>query len=131
MHLLPDGGAGLRIIDSDRVCDAIAALGDRRGVLDWARRYSSLADPTRLSLLLCVHRAGPISVSDLAAAVGLSEATVSQSLRLLRGGGAVSAEREGRVVRYTLADQTLVPLLEAVNPDAELHHSQGSAAGCG
>jgi len=36
-----------------------------------------LADPTRLALLTCISAAGPISVSDLAAATGLHGMTIS------------------------------------------------------
>ena len=118
-HLTADA----RYIDSDRVCDAIAALGEPGVVPDWAARFELLADPTRLALLVCIHRVGPISVSDLAAATGTADATTSQALRHLRGSGAVTAHRDGRVVRYTLADETLRPLLTAVNPSPVLHHS--------
>jgi len=72
-----------------------------------------LADPTRLSLLTCIQAAGPISVSDLAAATGIADATVSQTLRYLRAWHAVEAEREGRVVRYRLVDEAIAELLRA------------------
>ena len=127
MHLIPPDRAGRRMIDSDRVCDAIAALGDTAQVAAWAARYSLLADPTRLSLLLCIDRVGPISVSDLSAATDLPDTTVSQALRFLRIVGAVQADRRGRVMLYTLADPLLAPLLDAVNPHPRLHHATGGA----
>ncbi|MGH3226598.1 MAG: ArsR/SmtB family transcription factor, partial [Streptosporangiaceae bacterium] len=65
--------------------------------------FSVLADPTRLTLLTCIGAAGPISVSDLAAATGINGATVSQTLRYLRASEIVSTERDGRVIRYQLA----------------------------
>ena len=123
MHHLPSDHDDLRIIDSDRVCDAIAALGDRQAVLDWAGRFELLSDPTRLALLVCIHRVGPISVSDLAAATGNTDSTTSQALRHLRSRGAVNTQRAGRVIRYTLADSSLAPLLESVNPAPVLHHA--------
>jgi DNA-binding transcriptional ArsR family regulator len=123
MHRVPVERSGHRIIDADRVCDAISALGEPAAVRSWAQRFDVLADPTRLALLVCIHRVGPISVSDLAVAVGANDATVSQSLRLLRTRGAVQARRVGRVVRYTLADDALAPLLSAVNPAPTLHHA--------
>jgi ArsR family transcriptional regulator, lead/cadmium/zinc/bismuth-responsive transcriptional repressor len=76
--------------------------------------FALLGDPSRLALLVSIHRAGPICVSDLAAATGLKEATVSQALRLLRSRGAVVADRDGRLVRYALADENLVALVERV-----------------
>jgi DNA-binding transcriptional ArsR family regulator len=129
MHLIPPDRAGRRMIDSDRVCDAIAALGDPGEVSTWAARYALIADSTRLSLLLCIDRVGPISVSDLSAATDLPDTTVSQALRYLRIVGAVEATRHGRVMLYTLADPLLSPLLDAVNPHPQLHHSGAHAAG--
>jgi len=71
-----------------------------------------LGDPTRLMLLTCIKAAGPISVSDLAAATGISDTTVSQTLRFLRAAQTVSTERDGRVIRYQLASTRIVALLD-------------------
>ena len=111
MHLLPAERADQRVIDEDKVCQAIAALGQSPDVETRARQFALLGDPTRLRLLTCIASAGPISVSDLAAATGLVEATVSQTLRHLRASQAVDAQREGRVVRYRVADPVVAELL--------------------
>lgn len=100
----------MRIIDAERVCQAVAAL-DSEDVRVRARHFAVLADPTRLSLLTCISAAGPISVSDLAAATGIQEATVSQTLRYLRMAQVVSTERDGRIIRYQLADSPVAVLL--------------------
>ena len=76
-----------------------------------ARQFALLADPTRLTLLTCIRAAEPISVSDLAAATGINDATVSQTLRYLRASQTVIAERAGRVVRYRLASTPITALL--------------------
>ncbi|HEV2375115.1 MAG TPA: metalloregulator ArsR/SmtB family transcription factor [Streptosporangiaceae bacterium] len=111
MHLLPAERSGQRVIDGERVCQAISALGDAAVIRDQARRFALLGDPTRLALLTCIHAAGPISVSDLAAATGITDATVSQTLRYLRASQVVTAERDGRVVRYQLSDSSIAGLL--------------------
>jgi ArsR family transcriptional regulator, lead/cadmium/zinc/bismuth-responsive transcriptional repressor len=103
VHLLPAERSGLRVIDSERVCDAIAALGDPGVIRARAEHFAVLADPTRLALLTCISAAGPISVSDLVAATGVNDTTVSQALRYLRAAQIVTTEREGRVIRYRLA----------------------------
>ena len=84
MHLLSAEQSGHRVIDGERVCQAIAALDDRETIQERARRFAVLGDPTRLMILTCIKAAGPISVSDLAAATGLNDTTVSQTLRFLR-----------------------------------------------
>ncbi|WP_158887248.1 ArsR/SmtB family transcription factor [Amycolatopsis anabasis] len=105
-----------RLIDANRVDDAIEGLGDRETVREWAQRFAILADPSRLTLLVCIHYAKEICVSDLAAAAGMSDTAVSQALRLLRAHGLVAAHREGRVVRYRLADATVHDLIHHVRP---------------
>jgi Predicted transcriptional regulators len=97
MHLVPPERAHRRIIDDHRVCEAIAGVGDSRDVRTWAARFAALSDPARLTLLLCIHAAGPICVSDLAVAADMNDTAVSQSLRLLRSEGIVTAHRDGRV----------------------------------
>ena len=104
VHLIPSERTHRRVIDGHRVCAAIEALGAPPRVATWAQRFALLGDPGRLSLMLCVWRAGPISVSDLAVATNMNDTTVSQALRLLRANGLVTAERDGRVIRYRLND---------------------------
>ncbi|HTW05150.1 MAG TPA: metalloregulator ArsR/SmtB family transcription factor [Streptosporangiaceae bacterium] len=111
MHLLPAERADQRIIDGERVCEAIAALDDPAEMRARAQRFALLADPTRLTVLTCIQAAGPISVSDLAAATGINDATVSQTLRYLRAAQTVSSQRDGRVIRYELSDASVAELL--------------------
>jgi DNA-binding transcriptional ArsR family regulator len=112
MHLVPAERAGQRTIDGHRVCEAIAAVGEPERIRAWADRFSLLSDPGRLSLLLALHEAGPIAVSDLAVATGMRDAAVSQALRLLRTAGIVQGEKDGRIVRYRLLDDPVSALLE-------------------
>jgi ArsR family transcriptional regulator, lead/cadmium/zinc/bismuth-responsive transcriptional repressor len=120
MHLVPADRADHRTIDGHRACEAIAALGDPAVVASWAQRFSLLADPGRLSLLVCIKAAGPISVTDLAVAAGMNDTTVSQALRLLRAAGLVAAQRDGRVIRYSLADEEVGSVLARLFPAPEV-----------
>jgi DNA-binding transcriptional ArsR family regulator len=119
MHLLPAERAAHRIIDPERVCAAIEGLGDPAKATAWARRFALLADPTRLRLLLAIKTAGPVSVSDLAAATGIGDATVSQTLRYLRASGTVTTERDGRIIRYQLHHHVIGELLNQVTAPRE------------
>jgi DNA-binding transcriptional ArsR family regulator len=113
VHLLPADRSDHRIIDAERICQAIEALDRPEVIAARARQFAVLADPTRLTLLMAIKAAGPISVSDLAAATGINDATVSQTLRYLRASETVIAERDGRVVRYRLASTPVTDLLAA------------------
>jgi DNA-binding transcriptional ArsR family regulator len=68
-----------------------------------AEVLKTLASPRRLDILHELAN-GPIEVGRLAAAIGASQPNVSQHLAVLRTAGIVEAEREGREVRYRLAD---------------------------
>ncbi|MGV0742209.1 ArsR/SmtB family transcription factor [Mycolicibacterium sp. XJ870] len=93
-----------------QVARASSALADV-DTPGWAQRFDLLSDPHRLEILLGLHRAPGICVSDLAAALGRSENAVSQALRVLRRQGWVSSTRVGRTVNYRLEDETVHDLL--------------------
>jgi len=118
VHLVPADRRHRRILDEERVCTAIGAVGEPTNIAAWAERFAVVSDPSRLTLLLCIAHAGPISVTDLATAADMNDTTDSQSLRLLRAAGTVTAQREGRIIRYELADDQIGQLLDRVNPVA-------------
>jgi ArsR family transcriptional regulator len=68
-----------------------------------AEVLKTLASPRRLEIL---HRLaeGPCEVGRLAEELGASQPNISQHLAVLRAAGIVDAERDGREVRYRLAD---------------------------
>lgn len=77
-----------------------------------AEVFSQLGDGTRLKILwiLCHSRE---CVSDIAAAIGTSNAVVSHHLQLLRRSGLVKAERQGQEIHYSLNDTKEAKLLHA------------------
>jgi DNA-binding transcriptional ArsR family regulator len=113
---VPPERADRRIIEDEQVCAAIAGIGDPSNVTSWATRFATLGDPSRLTLLLAMHTAGPISVSDLAVAADMNDTTVSQALRLLKSSGVVASERDGRIVRYRLVNDPIATLLNGMAP---------------
>jgi DNA-binding transcriptional ArsR family regulator len=68
-----------------------------------AEVLKTLASPRRLEILHVLAN-GPIEVGHLAEAIGATQPNVSQHLAMLRAAGIVEAERDGREVRYRLAD---------------------------
>ncbi|MDX6217614.1 MAG: hypothetical protein QOG99_3198 [Frankiales bacterium] len=79
-----------------------------------ARLFQSLADPTRLRILLRLHR-GECRVVDLVAEVGLAQATVSQHLACLRSCGLVQSRPVGRQNLYSFAVPEIRELLAAAD----------------
>ncbi len=87
-----------------------------------------LSNPARLRLL-CALLNGERSVGELEVALGSSQSYVSGQLARMRAEELVIGRRQGRIIRYRIADPRLVPILERLYevfcppPDA------GSAAG--
>ncbi|MFN8622182.1 MAG: metalloregulator ArsR/SmtB family transcription factor [Chloroflexota bacterium] len=67
----------------------------------------ALASPHRLRI---VHRLGigPCEVNELARDLGIAQTAASQHLAAMRSVGLVEAHRDGRTVRYQLADDEIL-----------------------
>lgn len=92
---------------------------------EFALIAKALAHPHRLELL--EHAAqGAMSVEMLAERVRVSVANASQHLRQLREAGLVTAERDGKYVRYALADDTVLDLISSVHRVAECRRAEVS-----
>lgn len=115
MHQVRTEALGTRVVDPDQVCDASAVLADGAELRHAAAVLGALGDANRLSILLALHHAGDLCVSDLAFAVGMSDSAVSHALRLLRAHGMVAAHREGRLVRYRVTGGLTGRLLDVVS----------------
>ena len=87
--------------------------------------FRLLGDPTRLRIVIaCLDE--PISVGDMAARLNLSLSLVSHHLRLLRAARIVRAERQGKQVFYSAADDHIRGLVtdmvdHITEPGAEEH----------
>jgi ArsR family transcriptional regulator, lead/cadmium/zinc/bismuth-responsive transcriptional repressor len=72
--------------------------------------FRALGDPARLRTLELLA-AGELCVGEVAEALGEELSTVSHRLRLLRTEGLVERRREGRHIRYQLADHHVLDLV--------------------
>ena len=75
-----------------------------------AKLFRGFADPSRLAILATL-RTGPLIVSEIVQATGLTQSNVSNHLSCLRDCGLVVAEQEGRYVTYHLSDERVGELL--------------------
>jgi DNA-binding transcriptional ArsR family regulator len=76
-----------------------------------AKYFRGLGDVTRVRILGLLEERGEMSVSELIAAVGQAQSKVSNHLACLRWCGFVDARREGRSVRYRVADRRVTEML--------------------
>jgi DNA-binding transcriptional ArsR family regulator len=78
-----------------------------------AERFRVLGEPMRIRILDRL-RGGPMSVGELAAALGTSQQNVSKHIGVLSGSGLVIREKEGNSVRCRIADESVLRLCEQV-----------------
>src|SRR5450759_2514208 len=73
-----------------------------------ATLLKTLASPRRLEMVHYLGETGPIEVRKLSEHFDMPQPAISQHLAALRGVGIVEAVRDGREVRYQLADPEIV-----------------------
>lgn len=76
-----------------------------------AQICQALADPTRIMLLYRLAEC-PQNVGELAAALNVSQPTVSRHLKVLRERGMVTTTRYGATVEYRLIDDRPIQALD-------------------
>lgn len=85
--------------------------------VELAETFRLLGDPNRLSIMLrCLDGGGGdgddgVGVGELADELGLSQSLVSHHLRLLRAARLVRGVRNGKFVRYNVADDHVRDML--------------------
>jgi ArsR family transcriptional regulator len=77
------------------------------------RILDSLCDPSRLRIVQAL-RATPLTVSELSRVIAKTRAATSQHLKVLRGVDAVTAERHGQFVVYSLSEHINAEVLEDI-----------------
>lgn len=89
----------------------VEQLESEEDVSQLADLFSLMGDTSRLRIILtCLH--SPISVSDIAEKLGLSQSLVSHHLRLLRAARIVRSERRGKQIFYVAADAHIQCVIE-------------------
>jgi DNA-binding transcriptional ArsR family regulator len=78
-----------------------------------AQRFRVIGDPTRIRILDAL-RDGPLTVNELAEALGTTQQNVSKHLGVLAAANVVGREKEGNRVRCFIADDSIFELCELV-----------------
>jgi DNA-binding transcriptional ArsR family regulator len=85
--------------------------------LEVALRLKALADPVRVRLMSLLLAGDEVCTCDLAPALGVTEATVSHHLTVLKKAGLISdGERRGMNVYYRARRDSLVALCAVIDP---------------
>lgn len=108
------------------VAHAREHLADEQQLLEAADMFTVLGDPTRLRVITSLLH-GELCVTDIAVATGVNRTTISHQLRVLRTNSLVKRRREGKVVYYSISNDTLTHVLELVAPGICSVHLQAAA----
>lgn len=97
----------IQCIDADKVARVRPELAGTQGL---ALLFKALADDTRVQIALALSKE-ELCVCDVAALMGITEATASHHLRLLRNMGLAKYRKQGKMVYYSLDDDHVIQLL--------------------
>lgn len=114
------------VVDEGRVHATQSLLISAEESSRIAGTFALLSDPARVRVLFALLEAGETCVCDLAEMVDMSSSALSHGLRLLRTAGVVTNRRDGRMVRYRLADSHVRVLLDITRQHLE-HAADGTA----
>ena len=99
------------IVATPKVLDDMDCyLPDDDSVRKIARFFALLSDPSRVKLLSALT-ISPLCVTDLADILKMNQTTVSHQLRLLRDLDVVACDRQGKILKYKIANPKINEIL--------------------
>lgn len=82
--------------------------------------FKALSDATRIKIIYALTQEDELCVCDVAAIIGISTATASHHLRLLRTMGIAKNRKQGKLVYYSVKDHHITSLVKI----AIEHHNE-------
>jgi len=82
------------------------------------RFFSNLANPTRLAAIEQLMQK-PMSVNELAAALGQEQSMISHNLKSLLECNLIAIEKQGKKHVYAVNEETLLPIFGAIENHAQ------------
>ena len=111
------------VIHEDVVKGVVDQMPEEKVFDDAATFFKVMGDKTRFKILWSLDRA-EMCVCDLAAALRMTKSAISHQLRKLRENSLVKADRRGKMVFYTIADDHVHLMLKGCIDHATESHAQ-------
>jgi DNA-binding transcriptional ArsR family regulator len=92
---------------------------DQPSVARGAELLKVLGSPVRLGVILALHEHRELCVHELVDALEVSQPLMSQHLRVLRSANLIVGRRDGKEMRYSIADDHVIHIVH----DA-IHHAE-------
>ena len=83
--------------------------------LNPSEMFKVLAVETRVKIIELLKSKGPLGTKNIAELVGITPASVSQHLRVLRQAGLVKSERKGYWIPYSIDEEALESCRQVLN----------------
>lgn len=99
------------LLDSLTADEIVDNMPSDRALDTLARFFSALSDLTRLKIVT-VLAASTLCVTDIAELTSLNQTTVSRQLRILKSLNIVECSRQGKVMFYSLAQDSVNGIME-------------------
>lgn len=99
-------------IHKEKLDKAITILN---GYCDWERLsdfYKNFADGTRVKILTILDKVGCMCVNDIAVSLDMTKSAISHQLSNLKDCNLVRAEKNGKTVFYSLADEHVKDIID-------------------
>ncbi len=77
--------------------------------------FKVLSVETRVKIIDLLKTRGPLGAKDIAAAIGITPAAVSQHLKILRQSGLVRSERKGYWIPYSIDEKAMENCRQILN----------------
>ncbi len=92
---------------------------DQPTILRGAELLKVLGNPVRLGVILELEEHGEKCVHELVASLEVSQPLMSQHLRVLRSANLIVGRRDGKEIRYVIADDHVIHIVRDVIRHAE------------
>jgi ArsR family transcriptional regulator, zinc-responsive transcriptional repressor len=88
-------------------------------ILRGAELLKVLGNPVRLGVIIQLEDNGERCVHELVSALVVSQPLMSQHLRVLRSAGLIVGRRDGKEIRYSIADEHVIHIVRDAIRHAE------------
>ena len=91
---------------------AIAELNKLNEIYDICEFYKNFSDSTRLKIICILDKVKRMCVCDIAVALNMTKSAISHQLSNLKDCNLVKAEKSGKTVFYSLADDHVKDIID-------------------
>jgi len=82
---------------------------------EYTKIFSALGHPIRLNIACGLYRNGKCNVNTMSERLNISQALVSQHVKILKEAGIIEGKREGNIIWYSISSEKTKKLLSCVD----------------